>query len=247
MSIITTYYKSLLSSIYPIPIADLNLWLKSDAGITISGGNVSQWVCQAPPMHIFAQPSIGARPSYSLNALNGYPILIFGNSALISTNITSLDLDLHSWSFYFVVRARAAQGIILGKLFNNAGEGGAWAIHPTSTRYRINYFDPTLKQVNIIKTPNNTWETWTITIDRTDAKIRLYLNGILSGILPNTIDINYNMINSSAFASIGGSSALLSNWRLNGDIAEMIGYNTIHNTATQQSIELYLKNKYLHY
>lgn len=247
MGSITTYYKSFLSSIYPIPVANLNLWLKSDAGITTVGSNVSQWMCQAPPAHTFTQSNSVLRPAYSLNAINGYPMLTFSTSVLVANNINSLDLNLDAWSFYFVVRTRPVQGIILGKQFSNAGEAGAYAIHPTTTRYRINYFDPTIKQVNVIKTPANSWETWTITINRTDAKMRLYLNGILSGTLSNTIDVNYNMINSSAAATIGCTASVLSNWRLSGDIAEMIGYNTLHSTTTQQSIELYLKNKYLHY
>jgi hypothetical protein len=76
----------------PSDIANLGLWLKADAGVTLVGGAVDAWADQSGNGRDFSAPAGTNRPAYS-GTLNGLPVLTFdGSTDYLSGDADSLTL-----------------------------------------------------------------------------------------------------------------------------------------------------------
>jgi hypothetical protein len=61
----------------PVP-TNLELWLRADAGVTSSGGFVSNWADQSGNARDFSQPTVGLQPTVGGDpAFNGLPVITF--------------------------------------------------------------------------------------------------------------------------------------------------------------------------
>lgn len=61
----------------PGSVANMTLWLKSDVGVTQSGGFVSAWADQSGLGNNYAQPTGSTQPAFVASAINGLPGLTF--------------------------------------------------------------------------------------------------------------------------------------------------------------------------
>jgi len=57
--------------------SDLNYWLKADAGVTLTNGQVSQWDNQTSTAGNINQTSNARQPEFTANALNFNPAITF--------------------------------------------------------------------------------------------------------------------------------------------------------------------------
>lgn len=93
----------------PIPLANLKLWLKADAGITLNGATVSVWADQSGNGNNCSQGVAINQPTYVAvdSGSNNLPSLSFdGNNFLSGSPITGIDTgDL---SVFIVCRNSAA-------------------------------------------------------------------------------------------------------------------------------------------
>jgi hypothetical protein len=64
-------------TITPSQLPDMQLWLKSDAGITYDSDGVSQWKDQSGNDHDAEQSAIDQRPAFVAHGLGTYPVLRF--------------------------------------------------------------------------------------------------------------------------------------------------------------------------
>jgi large repetitive protein len=69
----------------------LNLWLKADAGATLSGGKVTDWINQTGGSLAVSQTNTAKQPTYLSNGLNFNPSLDF-NGGNVLTNVTNANL-----------------------------------------------------------------------------------------------------------------------------------------------------------
>ncbi len=60
---------------------NLVVWLRSDAGVELTGTNVTTWHDQSPNRFVFRPPTEAQGPSWLPNAVNGQPALNFGTAA----------------------------------------------------------------------------------------------------------------------------------------------------------------------
>lgn len=70
------------------PPPGLSIWLMADAGVTLSGSDVTAWADQSGNAHNFQQTSAVNRPTFNATAINGKPGVLFtaaGSQFLLST------------------------------------------------------------------------------------------------------------------------------------------------------------------
>ena len=92
---LTLVYASRFTPTLPVTlsVAHPSLWLRSDMGVTVGSGTVSQWLDVSGGGAAFAQATPANQPSYALNTYNGQPTISAstggGNRTLSSTNTTA--------------------------------------------------------------------------------------------------------------------------------------------------------------
>ena len=228
----------------PADISGLSLWLKADAGVTLSGSDVTAWADQSGNGNN-ASSEEETRPTLVSNTLNAKPVLRFdgaGQKMAITSSIggTAYSIfivcknnDNENGSMFFwstdnnfgkyiasitseTYNASARNKFILSQ--NDAGSGeGESIIAWSSTAVNNNYFIGTATQ---------------------NGGGKAYSNG--SG----GADSLGAFSASNTFNLIGGYGF---GYELDGDVAEIISYNRAVTTPERQQVEAYLNTKYAIY
>lgn len=68
------------------PLTGLVLWLRADAGITLSGSNVSHWADQSGNSNDYVQATSGKQPTVTASAINGLPAITFDGASQFLTS-----------------------------------------------------------------------------------------------------------------------------------------------------------------
>lgn len=228
----------------PADLSGLSLWLKSDAGVTLSGSDVTAWADQSGNGNN-ASSSIGTRPTFVSNILNAKPVLRFDGAGqkmaltasiggteysifIVCKNNDNTDGSMFLWSTdenfgkYIAsitseaYNASAVNKFILSESDAGGGEGDS-IIAWSSTAVNNNYFIGTATQ---------------------NGGGKAYSNG--SG----GTDSLGTFIASNTFDLIGGYGF---GYELDGDVAEIISYNRAVTTVERQQVEAYLNTKYAIY
>ncbi len=222
-----------------IPSSGLSLWLKADAGVTLSGANVTSWADQSGNGNN-ATAAGSYRPTFvSTDAqFNNKPSILFdgvGNSFVIP----SINFNINSNNSIFVA-FRVSDGA--GGTFLTQGGAGNYILAITDNQFNISnsntdgimlagfVLDNTK---NIASATNNNYN------------FTLYQNGSQVG---DTTFYN-DFANDGTKMFIGGDSSDVnseqaSSYWLNGKIAEIIVYNRAVTTPERQKVEAYLMDKY---
>ena len=225
----------------PISFLGLALWLKADAGVTLSGSDVTAWADQSGNGNN-ASSSGGTRPTFVSNTLNSKPVLRFdgagqkmaltssiGGTAytifIVCKNNDNTNGSMFFWSTdenyakYIgsvtstSYNASARNKFILSENDVGSGEGDS-IIAWSSTAVNNNYFIGTAMQ---------------------NGGGKAYSNG--SG----GTDSLGTFAGSNTFNLIGGYEF---GYELDGDVAEIIAYNRALTISERQQVEAYLNSKY---
>jgi hypothetical protein len=223
---------------YLIPKQNLQQWYKTDAScVTKNASNyVSEWKDQSGHGCDAIQPDSTQRPLWVDNSVNGYPVLRFdgGNDNLVSGGLPSIR---ETFSLLFVIRPSnsinynqtlAAYGTWGKFCFHTDSTGGVYV--GTSINSRIEPGDG--PGANTIVP--NAWQTFGYTFDNGTAKF--YKNGTL--LATKTLSLGESW---TSFV-LGSTSAVNT---INGDIAEVLLYNTAISDTNRQQVEAYFKAKYI--
>jgi hypothetical protein len=221
----------------PIPTYGLSLWLKADAGVALSGSNVTSWRDQSP-FGVVVAPNSQNAPTFIPSFVNGRPA-IQCNSASIQGLSTNNFVVEDNWTFFSVTKRNPEDsGRIFSTYFNNFLIG-SW--YGYSDRFYGNDENGWLYE------GENTSENWTITT--------AYAAGYPS--------LNYFFrqngstlisLNSTATMSIDGLS--FGGGILNGGeveepsnccFSEFIIYSRVLNSTERTQVETYLNTKYAVY
>ncbi len=221
LSVITCHLNA-QSSISPSSISGLKLWLKSDVGVTLNSGNVSNWADQSGNGNDVFQPSASNQPAYVLNTLNGYPTLRF-----LDDYLTTPSINIGQRTEFFVIKRNGLSTGVYHTLIMSQNP-------PYYQLYVMNgdssfYSDPGDHHITF------TSKYQIISRVISTSQFSFYKNGIQGNTLPYIEGSSNQPLNIGTFNG---------NQNLNGDITELLIYDQPLNDTDRNSVEQYLHNKY---
>lgn len=221
----------------PVDIAGLKLWLKADTGVykdagitlAVEGESAQQWNDQSGNANNVTQATAAARPIYKINIINGQPAVRFDGSD-----------DRMAASFALV---QPTTVFIVGKKANTTQHG-----------YFVDGITATgliLSDNNAVPVSSSVWRLYAgsgvetaITIDTSFHVFGGIANGASSLISVDGATTSGNAGASNAngitLGSIGSQDAAF----LNGDLAEVVIYDSALSDANRNKVESYLGTKY---
>jgi len=228
----------------PSDISGLSLWLKADAGVTLSGSNVTAWADQSGN----GKNAVGADtlPTLQSNAINGLPAIRFNNiSPDTSKFVISSSFNLKNSSAFVVVRQlsfdneypRYLSFPSLNDLDYNADDGLAVLFNNGVPQLQIT--SNTIDTIIVDATANNVFALASYKIDN-NGNINLFYNGTSEATNQNSSMESQNGLSE---IYIGQSSNFITEG-LYGDIAEIVMYSRAVTTQERQQVEAYLNTKY---
>jgi len=230
-------------------ISGLSLWLKADAGVTMGGGNVSNWADQSSNGNNAIGPS-QKRPTYVSNGLNGKPAMSFNGSTQLFTINDSNSLDITNCSIYIVLQ-RNGDGIGNEVTFmkngnTNNDSGRYWQtakLNGGNSNFEV-YTNGFLDRDSSADLGDGIPKIMSFTFD--GSILNIYSNGIKTASYAQNGDIN----SSTGTLQIGGYNASFSEngnnpgEYFNGYISEFIIFNRALNDDENLSVTNYLNSKY---
>ena len=228
----------------PNQIEGLALWLDA-AHATLVEGKVAQWNDLSNNSHSITQTSAASRPTVIDNILGSQPIVRFNGTTTYLDGGDILDLEANSHTIFIVGNSRKSTGTILAK--------SRWA--SLSDRYGyfiengnmiLGYHDNLYRETKTSYT-NGSYKLFSTTNDRSANTNSLYINSELKS--STTINGSYIMNSSYNFLigavnNTSGTVPPYSTYYLDGDIAEIIVYNTLLSEDERLTVENYLIEKY---
>lgn len=219
-----------------IPTDSLKLHLKADTGITTSGDSVNVWADQSGSGNDAVQTNLARRPVLVTNSLNGKSVIHFNgvNSYLTLPTASDLGIQNNDYEIFIVSRSASVNTNIMFLLAGNIeqyelhlnGSAGARFIPKSSTFVDEgsigDYTDTNAHIYNLRAT-----DTYgNVTVDAV-----------------NSTDSLINSHNSDA-GNLYLGVRFDNSFTLNGDIAEVIIYNSVLSSAQRGLVENYLGAKY---
>jgi len=249
------------ASFSPANLSGLSLWLKSDAGVTTSGSNVTAWADQSGNgFNANGNVTDGVNPTFVSNVKNGKPILRFGNSNSATVLRTAQTTFGNSGEFTIFIAHKYdstdntwAELISKGDLASNEGSQiavSAKFIDSDASAFGVmGVVDEEYAWNWLYQDPAST--DWSIVCGAqsiTNNSQQYYINGSLAS--SSTSVSSINQLNIAIGIGNGGSNStpIGANYGgFKGDIAEIIFYNRAVTTQERQQVEAYLNDKYAIY
>jgi hypothetical protein len=237
----------------PNSIPGLQLWLKADAGVTLSGSNVTAWADQsgngrnATPNDPTDKPLFNAsdkngNPTISLTSMSDYVERVFtiSSNPLGASGSTAFSVQY--------VEDVCGDSDDNGPIFGNFGAtgNGVQTHYPYGPDCYVYDAFATTSRKEGLTSPTTISDAWSIySVHSTNGEWKDYVNGAL---MHSDSDNTYDN-------SIGGGDTTLyigkqtgdGNYSFKGKIAEVIVYNLVLTTPERQQVEAYLNSKYAIY
>lgn len=223
---------------------NLQLWLKPE-GLTntVAASPITYWTDSSTGGYNATNGTGTQRPTYSTNVLNGYSVAHFTGDGLTSANLNWLQSPLPFNSAY----TNFTTTIVYKTTFPAGAAARCQLIHQVGGFANL-YAVATVTTTNIksdagnfatVGTPVSTgaWKIATVVEDATSVKI--YENGVLvesKGI--------GSIVANSGGGWVFGARQDKTRFGLNGDIAEVLVYNTNLDNSSRSATESYLATKY---
>lgn len=230
-----------------IPSAHLQLWLRADSGTVLSGNTVVQWQDVSGNGYVLSQLDSLSRPiKENSSSLCEKPVLTFDglNDYLDGGDI--LDFNTESHTVFLFGKSSSGIGCFFAKS-NSTFTDSRYALLLSSGVFYFYYHDNAYHDHPIYGSPYSNFFYLTAVNNRVSSKNKITINNTFSSEV--SIDGSHNMSSSFNFIVGGynnssGGVPPVAVFMLNGNIAEIIMYDTILNTAEISTVEEYLKNKY---
>jgi hypothetical protein len=225
-----------------IPPAGLSLWLKADAGVTLSGSNVTSWADQSGNGNNATSPD--TNPTFLSSSINSKPAISFNNDGSWMQIPQSNIGDNGNISIFIVINYYS------GYIFLNKGDAATFG--DTSWEFS------TITGFGFVDTNNGDpiWNAVEVSVDTDTPQIlegfsnagvsQLAFNGSNSG-SPSSANVGFNNISQYIGIGGGGTNGQSSGEPLDARIAEIIIYNRQVTTPERQQVEAYLNTKYAIY
>jgi len=254
----------LVKQFSPKDLQGLALWLKADAGVSLSDSNVIAWADQSQNgLNFTSNIEAGAYPSYLTNGINSKPSISFLNSFMDTANTTFGGGELS----IFVVgysRGDIETGGSGGDLQNYINKSDLCS--DTYTVFQFGAFGGTSTDFNFsswvgggngntyqfVKYPNAVNTPRIIASIFGSTSLDIYINGALNNSGPfsitmQTLNASIGIGNRSIREGGTGCTSFGERENFDGAISEIIIYNRPLNNTERQQVEIYLNQKYAIY
>ena len=246
-----------------IPTAGLQLWLRPDAGVVLNGSGVSTWTDQSGNGNDASQANPGRQPQLVNNALNGQPVMHFDgqDDRLGLTGSTPMS----QISLFFVFKPDSGLAgtdntdplpyfpIILGDA-NFAGRAYGLSMRNFFSGNSPDIIDPWTSSVSWVHaTTHNAaafgqWKILSAVTNETMWNTSVRVNGVDAAITPQP-GVNTPLLvplgTPAGTSGIGGADNVPAGHLIfEGDIAEVIVYDTALTDSVRRAVESYLNTKY---
>jgi Secretion system C-terminal sorting domain len=217
------------------------LWLDANRGVTVSGTSVTAWADQSGNAFSAAPPTTTARPAFVASSANGYPTIDFdGTNDELWINDNAA-FDLTAWHIFIVplIDTQKDYNAFLVKGDDSNENYEMLGFADASVHMPILYTDATRTF------PNTTTAQLTATANIFEYS---YSSAVGRDVYRNNNNVQTD--NESKTPSTNNFSLYIGNERsttgrfLNGDLAEVIMYNAILNSAQRIIVNNYLAAKY---
>ena len=222
---------------YPTDISGCKLWLKADSLSLNDGDAVTTWTDSSGNARDATQATAGLKPIYKTNVINGQPVIRFdGTDDRLVTS--SVAVAGGAFSAFIVLKFASTSGAQY-PLFNGDNvAGNGWALESgagTAGKRGVLYRGNAISDDG---TTSTITELWSVT--RTSApSLNFYLNGTITSIAADASALTAPTNKVVVGGDSGGSAGFF-----NGDIAEIIIFDSALSTGNRQAIESYLAGKY---
>lgn len=222
----------------------LSLWLDaSDSStITLNGSTVSQWNDKSGNARNASQATAAAQPTYTLNGLNGKPVLTFDG---INDNMAVNYNYGGNAATLYAVAARFSGGNTEQFIFSSYGGTGnliapMW-IKGAATDQWSSYGGAALSFApgGVIVPTNGQGFILGIDSSITDVVLNMYTNGALTAQYPGTVRFSGGGARNFIGAEVDGASRFL-----NGYVTEIVQIESRLSTTDRQRLEGYLAWKW---
>jgi hypothetical protein len=222
----------------PTDIDGCVLWLRADLGITEAGSGVSVWADQSGNGNDFVQGTDSARPPYTASDpdFNGHPSLSFDGSAdhLVIDTLGSLSSASANHSLFAVLKSdtTTASGRMVLEHSQNGGLAGDIRVGRywtnTSNSGRHGFFTGGAGVDIVASAPDTATQLLEWEQDADDDELRVYENGVLSGVAAPVVE---RAINSDNACTIGCLFTAAGSF-FDGRIAELVYLD--HSPTTEE-------------
>jgi hypothetical protein len=238
-----------------IPQSGLALWLKADAGVTLSGSNVTSWADQSGNGNNATARTGNA--TFVSSVINGKPVLRFDGTANLITN--NFFVNNYNTPITIIAVSKASASTVRGGqptaryivgVTNNGGYqfGFSYGAYETanpnfSNSYGISY----VSGLDIQSSAMGENKKRIASTINNGSEISFFLDGTLIGTADPADQSGGN--NSTGAFSIGSDVVLdeIDYFFCVCDIAEIIIYNRQVTSPERQQVEAYLNTKYAIY
>lgn len=223
----------------PDTISGLKLWLKADSLGLSDGTAVSSWTDSSGTGNTATQATGANQPLYKTSIINGQPVVRFdGNNDFMNTGTTGFPSGNSDLTMITVFKATASGGVVY-----------AYGANTNSTTPHISASSST--QINISTFGSNDLVTLpvsylsqptiaTFKYTSSDGILRGYIRSPQVAASDSGIGAqNFSVAGGTVGAFVGGPNTFL-----NGDVAEVIVYNSALSDANRNIVESYLATKY---
>jgi hypothetical protein len=227
---------------FPLNIAGLSLWLKADAGVTLSGTNVTAWADQSGNERnatvigspVFNASDRNGNPTISLSTISGTPRLF----SLASNPMGASGSTAFSVQFTESVCNGSSNN---GAIFGNFGESSTGTHFPYHDCFVYDAFATTIRKGGTTSpaTLANTFSLYSV--KSTNNSFKSFVNQL--SMVSTATNTYSNSIGGNGTLYIGRQTAG-GTYNYYGKIAEVLVYNSFLSDNDQATVEAYLKNKY---
>ncbi|HOK38691.1 MAG TPA: PKD domain-containing protein [Bacteroidales bacterium] len=227
-----------------IPDENLQLWLRADS-VVANSNKVSRWYDLSSNNYLITQLTEINCPIVIENSLNNQPVIQFDgiNDYLDGGDI--LNLGANSHTFFIVGKSNSNNGTFIAKS-KWAAVPDRYALWFETGLFKWQYHDNSQK---VLTSSFNTSQYMLITAtnDRQNDVNNLYKNSVFLGQIDIANSYNINSLNNFLIGAYNNSSGTLppkTGYYLNGEIGEIIIYDSLLNTLQKEQVENYLMDKY---
>ncbi len=226
------------------PQANLQLWLKADAGVTKDASdNVTGWADQSGQNNHAAQPNAARAPKLIENVLNGKPVLRFeGGTKYLDVPSSPSVSFVGDLTTFFVVKLTDMSGYraVWSKVLGNKPRPTDYYFLPDSNVPRLYRGNSTqwLSADGAAAVPSGQFAVIGFSI--ADTAVAHFFNNQVNG--RGTISLSNPAEDSGLPLRIGSRDDLVT--QLKGDLAELLLYDAALSEADRGTVIEYLRAKY---